>query len=60
MNGQEFQRGEKVFVWSIGMTATVVSVVGNQYVIYRSDGKFDYVMSNGLKPIQKEGENIGE
>jgi len=60
MNGQRFQKGQKVYVWSIGMTAIVVAVVGNQYVIYRSDGKFDYVMSNGLKSIQKEGENIGE
>ena len=49
-----------MFVWSIGMTAIVLAVEGEQYRIKRADGKHDVVMGNGLEPIQKEGENIAE
>jgi len=60
MEKAKFQKGDEVFVWSIGMIATVVSVEGEQYKIKRADGKHDVVMGNGLEPIQKEGENIAE
>ena len=54
----KFQKGEKVFVWSIGITATILSVEGDQYRILRADGKFDYVMGNGLEPVEKDDDIV--
>ncbi len=44
----KFNVGDKVYVKSIGMTAIILSRIGDQYTIKREDGKNDLVMANGL------------
>jgi hypothetical protein len=51
-----FNVGDQVYVVSIGMTAIVLSRAGDQYRIKRADGKFDYVMSNGLVRCKNESQ----
>lgn len=54
MERVSFGIGDRVWVRSINTTAIILSVVGNQYRIWRADGKHDLVMGKGLEKYEPQ------